>query len=92
RSSLEQIEVDMHLFGGLAFAYQAKPEDNTNEWLPDSQRVRRVVRRVSSTFWFFREILRYGEDCTIVSPESVRSRLTDKIKSLCQQYNLEIRD
>lgn len=91
RSQLDQIEVEMHLVRGLAFAYQAKSEDVTNEWLED-RRIRRVVRRVSSTFWFIREVLRYAPDCVIVSPDSVRDRLKQKLKSLCQQYDLEIRD
>ncbi|MFE1748037.1 WYL domain-containing protein [Coleofasciculus sp. H7-2] len=90
--NLDRIEVEMHLTGGLAFAYQAKPEDIANDWLADGQRVRRVVRRVSATFWFIREVMQYAPDCIVVSPENVRSRLTDKIKSLCRQYNLEIRD
>ncbi len=49
-SGLAQIEVEMHLFRGLAFAYQAKPEDVTNEWLVDRERIRRVVRQMSSSF------------------------------------------
>jgi predicted DNA-binding transcriptional regulator YafY len=89
---LDRVEVEMHLSGGLAFAYKAKPEDIANDWLADGQRVRRVVRRVSATFWFIREVMQYAPDCIVVSPDSVRSRLTDKIKSLCRQYNLEIRD
>ena len=28
RFNLAEIEVEMHLFAGLAFAYQAKPEDD----------------------------------------------------------------
>ncbi|MBD2743091.1 WYL domain-containing protein [Coleofasciculus sp. FACHB-1120] len=92
RSNLDEIEVEMYLMSGLAFAYQVKPEDTFNDWLADRQRVRRVVRRVSSTFWFIREVMQYAPDCVVISPESVRSRLTDKIKALCQQYNLEIRD
>lgn len=91
RSTLDQIEVEMHLFGGLAFAYQAKSEDVTNEWL-EERRIRRVVRRVSSTFWFIREVLRYAPDCVIVSPENVRDRLKQKLLSLCKQYDLAIQD
>ena len=91
RSTLDQIEVEMHLFGGLAFAYQAKAEDVTNEWL-EERRIRRVVRRVSSTFWFIREVLRYAPDCVIVSPENVRDRLKQKLLSLCKQYDLAIQD
>ncbi len=92
RPGLDWIEVELHLFGGLAFAYQAKPEDVMNEWLEERERIRRVVRRISSTFWFSREVLRYAPDCAVVSPDSVRDRLKQKLISLCQQYNLEIRD
>lgn len=89
---LDQVEVEMHLFKGLAFAYKAKPEDSENEWLPDQARVRRVVRKVSSTFWFFREVMQYAEDCIVVSPENVRSRLREKVKSMCRQYDIEIQE
>jgi predicted DNA-binding transcriptional regulator YafY len=90
--TLAQIEVEMYLFKGLAFAYQAKPEDSENDWLPDQPRVRRVVRKVSNTFWFLREVMQYGEDCVVVSPESVRDRIKQKVKSLCNQYNITIVD
>jgi predicted DNA-binding transcriptional regulator YafY len=89
RTQLDEIEVEMHLFAGLAFAYQAKPEDAMNEWLPDKPRVRRVIRRVSSTFWFSREVMQYAPDCVVVSPENVRDRLKQKLRTLCQLYNIE---
>ncbi|GAX43903.1 hypothetical protein NIES4075_49180 [Tolypothrix sp. NIES-4075] len=89
-SNLDEIEVEMHLFSGLAFAYQGKPEDKTNEWLPDKQRVRQVVRQVTSTFWFIREVMQYAPDCVIVSPENVRSLVKEKLKSLCQKYDFEV--
>jgi predicted DNA-binding transcriptional regulator YafY len=92
RTQMDYINVEMHILRGLAFAYQAKPGDSANDWLPDRPRVRRVVRKVSSTFWFLREVMRYGEDCVIVSPENVRSRLTEKLIAMCQQYKLEIRN
>lgn len=87
RSRLDSVDVEMHLLQGLAFAYQAKPDDQVNEWLTE-QTVRRVLRQVSSTFWFFREVFRYGEDCLIVSPEGVRDRFKAKVRSLGEQYNL----
>ncbi|HBB30870.1 MAG TPA: WYL domain-containing protein [Cyanobacteria bacterium UBA8803] len=89
-SSLAYIEVEMQLLKGLAFAYRAKPEDKDDGWLPDGLQVRRVVRKVSSTFWFFREVLQYGEDCIIISPQSVRDRLTAKLIAMCHQYGLQI--
>ncbi|WP_414754689.1 WYL domain-containing protein [Anabaena sp. CCY 9910] len=91
RSGLAEIDVEIHLLGNLGFAYQAKPEDIVNEWLPDTKRVRRVVRRVSSTFWFIREIMQYTPDCVIVAPENVRDRLKQKLLTLCQLYDIETR-
>lgn len=92
RSNLDEIEVEMHLSGGLAFAYKAKSEDIVNNWLPDRQRVRQVVRQVSNTFWFIREVMQYAPDCVVVSPEGVRDRIKQKLINLCRQYDLEIRD
>lgn len=88
RSGLDTLEAEMHLLGGLAFAYQSRPEDLLSEWMVEKPNARRVVRRISSTFWFFREILPYGEDCVIVSPESLRNQFIAKLRSLCQQYAL----
>lgn len=90
RHNLDQIEVEMHLFKGLAFAYQARREDQENDWLPEKPRVRRVVRSVSSTFWFLREVKQYGKDCQIITPDSVRSRYIDELIATCNQYNLNV--
>lgn len=90
RHNLDQIEVEMHLFRGLAFAYQARREDQENDWLPDQSRVRRVVRNISSTFWFLREVKQYGKDCQIIAPDSVRSRYIDELIATCNQYNLTV--
>lgn len=90
RTRLAQIDVEMHLLGNLGFAYQAKPEDKINEWLPETQRVKRVVRCVSNTFWFIREVMQYAPDCVIVSPENVQVLILAKLKTLCQHYKLEV--
>ncbi|PAX59916.1 WYL domain-containing protein [Brunnivagina elsteri] len=92
RSHLAEIEVSMHLFGRLAFAYQAKPEDKLNEWIPEQQRVKNVLRRVSFTFWFIREVMQYTPDCVIISPENVRSLVKQKILTLCDLYHIETND
>ncbi|MEA5503838.1 WYL domain-containing protein [Halotia wernerae UHCC 0503] len=89
RTNLDEIKVEMHLFAGLAFAYQAKPEDDIHEWLADKPRVRRVIRRVSSTFWFSREIMQYAPDCVVILPENVRDRLKQKLRTLCDLYDIE---
>ncbi|NJM66011.1 MAG: WYL domain-containing protein [Acaryochloris sp. RU_4_1] len=87
RSQLDQIPVEFHLLRGLAFAYHTKTAADThNEWHPDQPQVRRVIRNVTSTFWFFREIRRYGADCVLVGPKEVRERFTQDVRALYQQY------
>ncbi len=86
--SLDYIEVEMHLFRGLAFAYKSKSNDIIPpEWLEGDKRVRRVVRQVSNTFWFFREVLQYGADCVVVSPEKLRSRIKQKLLETLEHYS-----
>ena len=88
RNDLDYVEVQLHFLRGLARAYEPKRDDIRDEW---QDNVRQVVRKVTSTFWFLREIALYWEDCVIVSPENVRSRLKQKLIAMCQQYDLEIR-
>ncbi|MBH8571715.1 WYL domain-containing protein [Nostocaceae cyanobacterium CENA369] len=89
-TGLAQLDVEMHLLGNLGFAYQAKLEDKTNEWLPDTQRIKRVVRSVSNTFWFIREVMQYAPDCVIVAPENVQALIQNKIKALYKNYGLDV--
>jgi predicted DNA-binding transcriptional regulator YafY len=90
RETIDYLEVHLHLSRGLAGNYEFKPdEDVANEMVGD---VRHVVKRVSSRFWLFREVFRYGKDCVIVSPQNVRDRFQQELIDLCRQYNLEIRD
>jgi predicted DNA-binding transcriptional regulator YafY len=85
-SGLDYTEVEMHLFGGLAFAYQAKVEDVINEWMPNQPQVRRVIKRASQTFWLTREILAYGPDCVVLSPQSLRQRIQEKLTAAQNRY------
>jgi predicted DNA-binding transcriptional regulator YafY len=71
---------------GLAFGYRSKTKaDLTNEWQPEAQQ-RRVVRRVSNTFWFLREVRRYGSDCILISPDDVRDKIVEEIKQMLRTY------
>jgi hypothetical protein len=89
RSGLATVPVELHLFRGLAFAYQSKTTtDIVNEWVTDLPQVRRVVRQVASTFWLIRDVLRYGKDCEMISPDSVRDRLQQEIECLAQLYGV----
>jgi predicted DNA-binding transcriptional regulator YafY len=85
--SLPTLEVEIHLLNHLAFSYESKPTDLMNEWHESLPKARRVVRAVSNTFWFLREVRRYGADCLIVGPEAVRSRFIAEQRILLQQYS-----
>lgn len=89
RNKQDSAKVELHFYRGLARAYEAKSEDISDTW---EGNVRKVVKEVSSTFWLFREVSPYWEDCEIVSPESVRDRIKQKLRLQCQQYGMEIQD
>lgn len=83
---LETILVEFHLTGRLAFAYEQKPIDQKVMDLEGDRPTKRVLRPVSSTFWFFREIFPYGEDCEIIAPAEVRDRFAQKVQRLAERY------
>ena len=51
--------------------------------------VRQVVRRVVNLLWFIREVRRYGENCIIMSPQSVRDRFKQELRLLWELYGME---
>jgi len=85
RDGLDSLIVYLHFLGGMVKAYEPRPNDISNQVMGD---VRQVERRVSNPFWLIREVMRYGEDCVVVSPENVRSLVREKLKTLCQRYDL----
>lgn len=85
--SLDHLTVELNLYNGLAFAYEAKPNDVYSDWIAEKTQVKRILREVSSTFWLFREVLPYGEDCIIVSPTELRERFIAKLKRLGERYD-----
>lgn len=88
RDGFSSVPVEMHLFNRLAFAYRSKHAgDIANEWLTDPPQVRRVVRQVTHSFWFIREVLRYGQDCEVISPDAVRDRIKQEIQKLYARYH-----
>ncbi|NEQ30915.1 MAG: WYL domain-containing protein [Leptolyngbya sp. SIO4C5] len=83
RGQLDSIDVEIHLLRGLARAYEARFNDVVDERLDD---LRRVIRRIHNTFWFFREVHRYGADCVIVGPEHVRDRYVRELANMMALY------
>ena len=87
RSQLDSVSAEFHLFDGLARSYRTKTAiDIANELISIDPLVRQITRQVTSSFWFFREILPYGEDCLLISPEKVRKRFYDKLQRLYRRY------
>jgi len=84
RGSLDSIEVTFNLTGWLPKAYEPKPDDIQDQTL---DKIRQITRRVVNPFWFFREIIRYGEDCEIISPPEIRQQFRQKIQALSDRYN-----
>lgn len=84
---LSHIQVEFRLLQGLALGYRSKTKaDLVNEWDPDTQE-RRVVRSITNTFWFFREVRRYGADCVVVGPEEVRDRFARDAVAMANHYS-----
>ncbi|MBO0347706.1 WYL domain-containing protein [Phormidium pseudopriestleyi FRX01] len=84
RPQLAQIAVKIHLCNRLAFAYKPKPGDISADWLENQ--VKQVVRRISSTYWFIREVKREAPDMMVIAPQSVRDRLRETFLGICQRY------
>ncbi|MEL7314141.1 MAG: WYL domain-containing protein, partial [Cyanobacteria bacterium J06559_3] len=76
--------VEVHLLKGLVYAYEARPEDVEDRII---DQIRRVVRRIHNTFWFFREVRRYGADCVVVGPADVRDRFIRDLQQTLQNYS-----
>jgi predicted DNA-binding transcriptional regulator YafY len=90
---LDFLKVYLHFKRGMVKAYEPRAADISNEVITvGEEKVRQVVRRVSNPFWVEREVLRYGGDCVVMSPESLRDRIKQKLRLQCQQYDMEIRE
>ncbi|MCY7335085.1 MAG: WYL domain-containing protein [Chamaesiphon sp.] len=90
RNGLAIIPVEFHLTGGLAFAYTKREDDLEVTDLETDRPTKRVIRKIHSTFWFFREILPYGDDCVVVAPDAVVDRFSRKVRSLAAKYEKAI--
>lgn len=86
---LDFLQVHLHFKRGMVKAYEPRATDISNELVGE---VRQVLRRVSNPFWLIREVLRYGGDCVVVSPESVRNQVKQKLRLQCQQYDMEVQE
>jgi len=85
---LDSIKVYLHFRDLMVKSYQLREDDLEDEMIGD---VRQVVRKVVNEFWLIREVARYWDGCVIVSPKPMRDRLKQKLSTLCELYDIEIR-
>ena len=90
KNDLQQIPLEFHLFDKLIFNYERKPEDIEVGEIEGEPPFKKVIRNVDNTFWIFREIVQYWENCVIISPETVRQKfITEKLQLINRKYNLK---
>jgi len=87
REDMATIPVQFELYGGLAHAYALRASDRLDNW---DGKVKTVTRNITSTFWFVREIIRYGKDCKVLSPDGVRERLVEQLEGAIAHYRPKI--
>ncbi len=90
QSDLDTIEVEFKVYRGLAFAYgkEAPKKDDFLVGEIDGNPAQRLIKRkVWSSFWFFRDIARYWDDCEIISPVNLRENFKEQLRSLSQLYD-----
>lgn len=75
--------VQLHFFKHWVKNYQERGDDIEDRV---NDRIRQVTRKVINTFWLVQEVFKYGEDCEIVSPDSVRERMKLKIQMMTRHY------
>jgi predicted DNA-binding transcriptional regulator YafY len=89
QTQLDQVTVQFQVYNRLAFNYgksSNKPDDLTISDLEGDPPQRTITRNIFSTFWFFRDIAPYWEDCQILAPDSVRNKFQTKLQLLYDKY------
>jgi hypothetical protein len=80
------VPVQFELYGGLAHACTLQNGDRIDNW---DGKIKTVTRNITNTFWFLREIIRYGKDCKVLSPDGVRERLVEQLGGAIAHYRSE---
>jgi hypothetical protein len=80
---LDSVIVEMQMLGGWTNGYEPKPEDISVEKNDAGIIVR---RKVEFWHWAKRQILNYGGDCIILSPEDVRGLIVEETAKMSANY------
>jgi predicted DNA-binding transcriptional regulator YafY len=85
---LDYLKVYLHFYEGMVKAYEPRLGQDISDEITDN--VRQVVRRVNHPFWLVREVLRYGQDCVVISPDNVREAVKREILATCRNYDIKL--
>jgi hypothetical protein len=86
---LGYVQATFQLFGSWVTSYEAKPDDlSDEEILGTPEPCRQITRKVWSSFWLEREILRYGDSALLLTPQPLQSRLRDRLLKTLSRYDL----
>lgn len=85
---LDYLKVYLHFYRGMVKAYEPRVGQDISD--ETTGNVRQVVRRVNHPFWLVREVLRYGQDCIVISPDNVREAVKREIMATCHNYDIKL--
>jgi len=85
QKDLDLVTVQFRLYGNLAFHYGKEDNPMIGEIEGDPPQ-RTITQKIYSTFWFFRRIAPYWENCVIISPDRVREYFKGKVQTLYGKY------
>ncbi len=85
QKDLDQVTVKFRVYGNLAFHYDKQDNSIIGEIEGDPPQ-RTITTEIYSTFWFFRRIAPYWNNCAIISPDSVREYFKRKVQALYEKY------
>jgi hypothetical protein len=83
---LDSIPAEILLYRGLAYAYEPHPEDISQQWVSNDPPTKKIVRSITSSFWFIRKTLPYGKDAQVIAPPELRDRIHQHLTEAARLY------
>lgn len=87
-TTLKFTDAVFRVTGGLISSYMKRPDD-FGHFLEQDGRSLVLSRKIFSSFWFTREVIPYGKDCTVISPSRLREAIVQEIKETLANYEEE---
>lgn len=88
---LEHVVAILRMTGALARSYQLRADEDLGTEITFDSRTKRterlVKRRVTSSFWFLRDVLRFGGECVIEGPQELRALVAREAGRMAKAYS-----